>query len=177
VTVGFVVERLNKKHDRSLFSSGVAALDRYIREQASQDVKKLVTSCFIVADEATGQIAGYYTLAAASLPATELPAHELQRLPRYPVLPAAMIGRLAVDERFQKRGLGAAMLAEAAVRAINADTVAFALLVDAKTDDAASFYRRHGFLTFVSRPATLFLPLATAKKAMLGDVGETPHGR
>ena len=97
MTVGFVVERLNKKHDRSLFSSGVAALDRYIKEQASQDVKKLVTSCFIAVDEVTGEITRYCPpLAAASLPATELPARELQRLPRYPVLPAAMIGRLAV---------------------------------------------------------------------------------
>jgi ribosomal protein S18 acetylase RimI-like enzyme len=88
-----------------------------------------------------------------------------------------MIGRLAVDERFQKRGLGAAMLAEAAVRAINADTVAFALLAEAKTDAAARFYQRHGFLTFVSRPATLYLPLATAKKAMPGDAGEDAQRR
>jgi len=164
VTGGFVIEPLGA-HDRSAFSCGVPALDRYLREQASQDVKRLMASCFVAVDTATASLAGYYTLAATSVPATELPPEILKRLPRYPVLPAALVGRLAIDARFHRRGLGGALLADAALRVLGSDTKAFALIVDAIDDNAVAFYRLEGFHPFVSRPMSLFLPLATARKA------------
>ena len=164
MTGGFVIEPLGA-HDRSAFSCGVPALDRYLREQASQDVKRLMASCFVAVDTATASLAGYYTLAATSVPATELPPEILKRLPRYPVLPAALVGRLAIDARFHRRGLGGALLADAALRVLGSDTKAFALIVDAIDDNAVAFYRLEGFHPFVSRPMSLFLPLATARKA------------
>jgi GNAT superfamily N-acetyltransferase len=164
VTGGFVVEPLGS-HDRSAFSCGSAPLDRYLREQASQDIKRLMASCFVAVDMATNSLAGYYTLAATSVPATELPPETLKRLPRYPVLPAALVGRLAIDLRFHRQGLGGALLADAALRVLNSDTKAFALIVDAIDDNAAAFYRLQGFRPFASRPMSLFLPLATAQKA------------
>jgi ribosomal protein S18 acetylase RimI-like enzyme len=167
LTGGFVIEPLGA-HDRASFSCGVAVLDRYLREQASQDVKRLMASCFVAVDAATNSLAGYYTLAATSVPATELPPETLKRLPRYPVLPAALIGRLAIDSRFHRRGLGSALLADAALRVFASDTKAFALIVDAIDDNAAGFYRQHGFRPFVQRPMTLFLPLGTARKAATG---------
>jgi ribosomal protein S18 acetylase RimI-like enzyme len=164
VTGGFVIEPLGT-HDRSAFSCGVAALDRYLREQATQDVKRSMASCLVAVDAATASLAGYYTLAAASVPATELPGEIVKRLPRYPVVPAALVGRLAIDSRFHRRGLGSALLADAALRVLGSDTKAFALIVDAIDDSAAEFYRLQGFRPFASRPRSLFLPVATAAAA------------
>jgi len=110
-------------------------------------------------------VAAYYTLSAASIPLVDLPREQARRLPRYPTLPAVRIGRLAVDQEFQGRGLGASMLIDAARRTARADAAVFALLVDAKNDRAVDFYRHHGFRPLVSRPRTLFLPLATAQRA------------
>jgi len=84
------------------------------------------------------------------------------RLLRYQNVPAALIGRLGVDRRFQGRGLGSALLIDAAERAVHSDTAVYALLVEAKDDQAAAFYRKHEFTPFSERPKTLFLPLATA---------------
>jgi GNAT superfamily N-acetyltransferase len=165
VKAGFVVEPLGA-HDRSSFNCGVEALDRYLREQASQDVKRLMANCFLAIDTATNAIAGYYTLAASSVPADALPADVVKRLPRYPLLPAALVGRLAVDRRFHGKGLGGALLADAAIRVLKGDAKAFALIVDAKDDDAAAFYQHLGFQRFADRPRSLFLPLATARKAI-----------
>ena len=165
MTGGFIIEPL-KAHDRSAFVCGTDALDRYLREQASQDVKRLMASCFVAVETATNALAGYYTLAATSVMANSLPPELLKRLPRYPVLPAALIGRLAVDHRFRGRGLGGSLLADAAFRVLKGDMKAFALIVDAKDDNAVAFYRHQGFRAFPTRPFSLFLPLGTIKKGM-----------
>ena len=161
---GFIIEPL-AAHDRSTFSCGSPPLDRYVREQASQDVRRLLARCFVVVEAATQTLAGCYTLAASSALASDLPPELLKRLPRHPVLPAALIGRLAVDRRFARKGLGGALLADAALRVLRSGTAPFALIVDAKDESAAAFYRRHGFRAFLSRPMSLFLPTATARKA------------
>jgi GNAT superfamily N-acetyltransferase len=165
VTEGFSIEALNSAHNRKGFSSGVEPLDRYFRELVTQDVKRRVSNCFVVLD-AAGAIAGYYTFAAASLPLTELSADEKQRLPRYALLPAGLIGRLAVDQKYQGQRLGSALIMDAAARAARAEPAIFALIVDAKDDSAVTFYQRHEFQRFVSKPASLFLPIATALQAM-----------
>ena len=123
-----------------------------------------MASCFVLVEATTRTIAGYYTLAATSVPATSLPIEMLKRLPRYPILPAALVGRLAVDERFHRQGLGSALLADAALRVLKSETKAFALVVDAKDDNAVAFYRLQGFLPFTSRHMSFFLPLETVKK-------------
>ena len=164
----FRLETLTDKHDRTSFHCGEASLDRYLRTQATQDVRRRVANCFVAIEVATGRVAAYYTLSAASIPLTDLPADITKRLPRYPSVPAVRIGRLAVDEQFQGRGLGAALLADAVHRIMRADAATFTLLVDAKNEDAVSFYRHYGFRPLVSLPRTLFLPLATAQKALIG---------
>ena len=100
---GFNIEALKPAHNRTGFSSGVEPLDRYFRELVMQDVKRRVSNCFVALDTA-GVIAGYYTLAVASLPLMELSADEKQRLPRYALLPAGLIGRLAVDQNIRGNG-------------------------------------------------------------------------
>lgn len=166
MTGGFIIEPL-RGHDRSDFACGTDALDHYLRTQASQDVKRLIANCFVAVDEATGVVAGYYTLAATSIRADDLPSELLKRLPRYPVLPAALVGRLAVDRRFHRKGLGSALLADAALRVLEGDVKALALIVDAKDQSAIAFYRAQGFQPFISRPMSLFLPLGTIKKVAL----------
>ncbi len=171
MTQGFRIEVLAATHDRQKFSCGVEPLDIYLRELATQDIKRRVSNCFVAIEDA-GAIAGFYTFAATSLPLGELSAEESRRLPRYPLLPAGLIGRLAVDRRFQGRRLGGALIMDAAARAARGDASVFALVVDAKDDSAVAFYRHHQFRRFVSRPNTLFLPLATALQALHGQGGK-----
>lgn len=165
MTQRFRIEALSSAHDRGDFSSGVEPLDRYLRELATQDIKRRVSNCFVALDD-DGVIAGYYTFAATSLPLTELSSEETKRLPRYALLPAGLIGRLAVDQRFQGRRLGGALVMDAAARAARGDPAIFALIVDAKDDGAAAFYEHLQFRRFLSKPMTLFLPLAIALQAL-----------
>lgn len=163
----FRLEPLGEKHDRTNFSCGQEPLDRYIRTQATQDIRRRISTCFVAVETDTGNLAAYYTLAAASIPTPDLPAEITKKLPRYPTLPAVRIGRLAVDLRFQGRGLGGALLADALRRVLAAAPAAFALLVDAKDDKAVAFYRRYGFAPLAGQPRTLFLAVATADKLLL----------
>ena len=162
MTPPFRLEPLGDQHDRASFACGEAALDRYLRTQATQDIRRRIANCFVAIETATGRLAAYYTIASAGLPITDLPPVVSKRLPRYPTIPAVRIGRLAVDQDFQGRGLGGALLADAIRRTLQAPPAVFTLLVDAKSEEAANFYRRHGFQSLISRPRTLFLPLATA---------------
>jgi ribosomal protein S18 acetylase RimI-like enzyme len=167
VSASFRLEVLNGKHDRLAFACGEELLDHYFQLQVSQDIRRRIANCFVAVDLATTKVAAYYTIASASIPTHDLPVELTQRLPRYPTIPAVRIGRLAVDMRFQGFGLGKALLADAAIKAINAAPATFALLVDAKNDQAVAFYKHHGFLQLESSPRILFLPLATAKKILL----------
>nr|WP_246432953.1 GNAT family N-acetyltransferase [Rhodopseudomonas rhenobacensis] len=138
---------------------------------ANQDIKRRVSNCFVALDDA-GAIAGYYTFAATSLPLTELSPDQIKRLPRYALLPAGLIGRLAVDRRCQRRHLGGALIMDAAVRASRADPAIYALIVDAKDEAAVAFYQHYQFRRFASRPQSLFLPIATALQALQAKGGE-----
>jgi ribosomal protein S18 acetylase RimI-like enzyme len=160
----FRLETLSDAHNRTAFQCGVEALDRYFREQATQDIRRRISNCFVAIERATGEIAGFYTLATSGIPNTDLPSHVTKRLPRYHMIPAVQVGRLAVDIRYRGRKLGSGLLADAAVRSARADPAAFTLLVDAKDENAAAFYRKNGFTPLASRPLTLFLPIATALK-------------
>ena len=158
----FAVNSLDLSSDRSSFESGVAPLDRYFRNQVSQDIKRRVTACFVATD-AHGQIAGYYTLASASVLLADLPEALVKKLPRYPSVPAVRMGRLAVDQSFKGKGLGAALLADALRRAVKAEIAAYAFVVDAKDEDAASFYAHHGFMALPDQPLCMFMALATVR--------------
>lgn len=161
----FRIAALEGSHDRSQFSCGEPALDRYLREQVSQDIRRRVAACFVaVTDEL--QIAGYYTLSTASVPLTDLPDALRRKLPRYAAVPAIRMGRLAVDGTFKGKGLGSALLSNALRRAIDSEIPAAVLIVDAKDEQAADFYRHLGFIELGSDPLHLFLPLATAKSLL-----------
>ncbi|MFN7920374.1 MAG: GNAT family N-acetyltransferase [Bryobacteraceae bacterium] len=163
----FRMEPLRDGHDRTAFSCGEPALDRYFQTQATQDIRRRVATCFVAVESETGSVAAYYTLASASIPLTSLPESITRKLPRYPSLPAVRIGRLAVDLRFRGRKVGSAMLADALQRVVASGPATYAFLVDAKDDSAAAFYRHHGFSPLQGLQLTLFLPVATALKASI----------
>ena len=125
-------------------------------------MRRRFAACFVALTD-TDRIAGYYTLASASLLLADLPAEVGKKLPRYPTVPAVRMGRLAVDDAFKGQGLGGALLADALERAIRAEIAAYALMVDAKDTSAAAFYAHHGFIALPDSSLTLFLPLATAR--------------
>jgi GNAT superfamily N-acetyltransferase len=158
----FSIGPLDLGAERSDFTCRVEPLDRYFKTQVSQDIKRRVTACFTAVD-AQGHIAGYYTLASASILVTDLAEPLARKMPRYPNVPAVRMGRLAVDRNFKGQGLGAALLADALRRATTAEIAAYALVVDAKDLAAAEFYTHHGFIATSGNPLLQYLPLGTVK--------------
>lgn len=157
---------LDASDDRGSFESGSPALDTYFRHQVTQDIRRHIASCFVArVDAPAAGVAGFYTLAAASVYLGDLPAALAKKLPRYPTVPAVRMGRLAVSVQWQGQRLGAALLADALLRAARSEVAAYALIVDAKDEQAAAFYRQHGFITLADRPLSLFLPLDTVRDA------------
>jgi ribosomal protein S18 acetylase RimI-like enzyme len=159
----FQVFQLDTNHDRTRFNSGADPLDHYFKQQVTQDIRRRVTACFVALTE-NQTIAGYYTMAATSVPLIDLPPGTAKKLPRYPLVPSVRMGRLAVDQKFKGIGLGSALLADALNRAVVSEIAAYAMLVDAKDEKAAAFYQYHGFIPLLDSPLSLFLPLATVFK-------------
>lgn len=164
----FRVEVLGPGHAREAFSCGVEALDHYLVAQASQDVRRRVRACYVAVEAGSDRLAGYYTLAAGGVRLNDLPSDLIKRLPRYPSVPVARVGRLAVDQAFRRRNLGAALLADAAVRAARSEVAVHALIVEAKDDAAAAFYRHHGFTPIGGTGRPLFVPLQRFNQASSG---------
>lgn len=162
MSAAFRVSRLAAQTNRDNFHSGSVALDRYFHSQVTQDIKRNITACLIASAE-DGRVAAFYTLASASILLNDLPPDITRKLPRYPSVPAVRMGRLAVDQSFQGQGLGGAMLADALQRSVAAEIAAYALLVDAKDEQAAEFYAHHGFIALPQQTLTLFLPLASVQ--------------
>ena len=160
----FWVTRLDSAHDRSVFDCASEPLNQYLRERVTADIRRRVTVCFVALAE-HNRIAGYYTLASASLLLADLPNAVGKKLPRYPTVPTVRMGRLAVDQAFKGQGLGCALLADALNRALRSEIAAYALMVDAKDETAAAFYRHHGFIALPDSPLTLFLSLASVPQS------------
>lgn len=155
---GYRIERLTADHDRTSFTCGVEALDRYFRETVSQDVRRRIAYAFVViADE--GDVAGYYTLSATSILLDKLPAERTRRLPRHPLVPAILLGRLAVAQAHQGGRLGAALVADALIRAAGGDVAGHLMVVDAKDENAARFYEHLEFTRLADDPRRLIRAL------------------
>jgi GNAT superfamily N-acetyltransferase len=159
VTAPFRLEVLAPGHSREGFSCGVEALDFYLARQATQDLRRRASACYVAVEPKTGKLAGYYTLAAGGVPLTDLPEALAKRLPRYPSVPVARVGRLAVDQAFHGQKLGGALLADAAIRAARSEVAVFALVVDAKDDAAEAFYLHHGVERFGNQARQLIVSL------------------
>jgi GNAT superfamily N-acetyltransferase len=157
------VEPLGAQHDRSGFASGAEPLDRYLRTQAGQDARKNLAAPFVLVLP-DGATAGYYTLSSTSVLLAALPAQTVRKLPRYPLVPATLLGRLAVDRRHQGKGYGRFLLADALYRSARSEIASFAVIVDAKDEAARRFYERESFLPFPEQPMKLFRPMADIRR-------------
>lgn len=161
-------EPLAKEHDRAGFRSASEALNKYLRELARKDAERGVGVAFVMVDDASPKtVIGYYTLSSFSIELTSLPEDMQKKLPRYPSVPATMLGRLARDER--NPGTGATLLMDALVRAYqNSKNVAsFAIVADAKDQKAVEFYQRHDFQILTpaaeGKMARVFIPMAMVR--------------
>lgn len=158
----WLIEPLEKRHDRGAFSCGKAPLDRYLKNQAGQDARRHVAAPFVMVDGGDGRaVLGYYTLSAFAIDLGDLPEATAKRLPRYPVVPATLLGCLAVHRDCRGRGLGEALLMDALYRALTQSSriAAAAVVVDALDEAAWRFYAHFDFLPFPDRRDRLFLPM------------------
>lgn len=137
--------KLLEKEDRTTFDCGVEALNTYLQKQARQEMKRRIATCFVAIHQETQKIAGFYTLSASQIPLSELDDEWSRKLPKYRVIPAVLIGRLAVDQEFRMQGLGSGLIVDAVSRVIVAEIAANLLVVDAKDENAALFYQHLGF--------------------------------
>ena len=156
-----VIAPLNPTHDRTGFKCGIEALDRYLKKQAKQDIKRRISRVFIATKSDNQKLViGYYTLSTLSIELNQLPEKLARKLPKHPV-PAALIGRLAVSNAAQGQGVGKMLLADAIKRtlAVSYQIAIYALVVDAIDDNAKGFYERFGFLRLGEDSPRLFLPL------------------
>jgi GNAT superfamily N-acetyltransferase len=155
------------KHHRAEFSCGVTALDDWFHLRAGQDENRNVARVFVAIDDQR-RIVGFYSLSSFTLTIADLPLEYAKHLPRYDLIPAALIGRLARDQRVRGEGVGDLLLADAVRRVISASRslAVFAIVVEATDEKAVAFYRDFGFAPFPSRPLRLFMPVSEAAEAV-----------
>ncbi|MCL5962512.1 MAG: GNAT family N-acetyltransferase [Chloroflexi bacterium] len=164
---------LHKHHKESDFCCGVESLNNYFYRQAGQDQRRGLAVPYVLIDSASGRVAGYYTLSVLSLLPAALPLEIAKKLPRYELFPAVLLGRLAVDLRYQGQGFGEVLLIDALRRALESSHVvaAMAVVVEVENDNARALYERFGFLPFVDDEYRLYLPMKTIAQLELGYSG------
>ncbi len=162
----YAVKPLDRKHDRRAFSCGNETLDKYLREQASQDVRKRVATIFVMTGTNGDTVTGYYSLASGSVDIGEWPEALKKKLPLYPVVPVTLLGRLALDKKHHGKGLGEYLLMDALWRAstVAKEIASVAVIVDAIDDKARRFYEHYGFRAFPKQANRLFLHMQTIQE-------------
>lgn len=162
----FTVEPLAKGHDRTSFSSGNRALDVYFQTQARQDTEKRVAATFVLKDTDSGAVAGFYSLSSTAVPLGQFPFESTRKLPKYPLVPAILLARLAIHTQYRGKGLGEFLLMDALKRSLehSRHVGSAAVIVDAKDDAARNFYLKHSFIELPDQPMRLFLPMKTVEK-------------
>ena len=153
-----------RHHHKDDFFCGEPTLDLYFKQYAAQDQKRRVAAVFILAD-AKKQIKGYYSLSSTNIASDDLPEKILKRLPKHPYQPATLLGRLAVDQRYQRQRVGETLLLDALYRstASSQEFGSIAVVVEALNSEAIDYYKHYGFIPF-SNQTKLFLPMQTISR-------------
>ena len=161
----FSFELLSKQHDRTAFTCGNSILDQYLKAQSSQDHRKNLAAVFVCTQDGR-TVLGYYTLSQYSVELDQLPESLSRKLTKQKIVPSTLLGRLAVESNCQGQGIGSLLLIDALKRAYagSQQIASWAVIVDAKDDQAVSFYRKYGFRSFQHHPFRLFLPMGTIEK-------------
>ncbi len=156
-------ESLNSGHKKTDFCCGKVMLDTYLHKQASQDVRRKLSACFVLLDKGKKDIMGYYTLANSSIPLDLIPQELQKQLPKsYTSIPTTLLGRLAVDQKFQGNGTGKLLLIDALKRSfiLSKSIGSFAVVVDPLDKEAEKFYAKYGFM-ILPDSGKMFLPMKT----------------
>ena len=157
----YLVQHLDPSiHRREDFRCESAELESFLRTRARKEMEAGVSACFVLVPDADrGRIAGFYTLSAAEIEATALPESLAKKLPRYPAMPATLLGRLARDSEFRGQGIGDRLMFNALARAFSTSHAvgSLAVITDPKEETAAVFYRGFHFMPLKS--GRLFLPM------------------
>lgn len=154
-------------HDRGAFSCGVPDLDRYLHVQARQDAKRRVAAPFVMVDQER-RIIGYYTLSAYGVHATELTPELVKKLPKYPLIPATLLGRLAISRDYEGQKLGTILLMDALYRSWKntAEVASVGVVAEAYNDAARKFCLHHEFIPLAEHPQKLFIAMRTIQKGI-----------
>lgn len=161
----YVCEPLGNQHDRTQFDCGLSVLNDYLAKHAKQDVKRKASAVFVLLDRAEPKrVIGFYTLCATSVALAELPEEVTRKLPRYPEIPAILVGRLARDVNYP--GVGTLLLSDAITRCVRvaSEIAASLIVVDSKGEAATRFYEKFGFISLPRFPDRMFLSMQTAEK-------------
>ncbi|KTD20606.1 GNAT family N-acetyltransferase [Legionella israelensis] len=162
----YKITLLEKSHIKSDFSCGIEELDNYLKHTASQDIKRRIAAVYVLTEEQSDVVLGFYTLSSTIIPLDELPGSISRKLPGYPLIPATLIGRLALDKKYQFKGLGQILLVNALKKCFikSKEIASMAVVVEAKNDKAKSFYEKLGFIPYVDKKDKLFITMKTISK-------------
>lgn len=162
----YKIELLAEFHQRDLFTCGIEVLDRYLKQQAGQEIRKHVATTFVLRAAESCEVMGYYTLSSLAIDVGELPENLSKKLPKYPLLPATLLGRMAIHKDHRGKGLGELLIIDALQRSVQSskEIASMVVIVDAKDEKVAGFYQHYGFIPFLSYKHKLFLPMSTAIK-------------
>lgn len=144
-----MIELLDKKHNREAFDCGKELLTHYLKTQAGQDFKRKLSVCFVLSENETNNIQGYYTLSNNSIALSSFPEHIQKKLPKsYTSVPTTLLGRLAIDKNHQGKGVGKILLIDALKRSyeISQEMGSFAVVVDPVDEEAEAFYKKYDFI-------------------------------
>lgn len=155
----------SRRHTRSDFCCGEDSLDNYIRKQASQDLKRRISTVFVLINDPNANVLAYYTLSSYTVEIKALDEAFGKHLPRYPLLPATLLGRLAVDNRQKGNGFGELLLIDALKRSLGVATqvASLAVIAEALDEKSLSFYLKYGFEQFKQAPLKLYLPMKSVE--------------
>lgn len=173
-------EKLDITHDRKAFSCGIKSLDEYFSNQVGQDTRRRLCVCYVLVEidknGTSKTVIGYYTLSSSTIKVHDLPELEKKKLPKYPLLPSVLIGRLGIDENYQGHGFGELLLMNALKRCyeISNQLGIFAIIVDTINNSARDFYKGYEFCEFSNSDNKLYITTSTVKM-LFEELDKTPQ--
>ena len=161
--ITFQIQLLDKKHSKKHFSCGIHELDKFLKEQASQHMKKRITTTYVLTEDNDLVVKGYYSLSSYGVNINDLPKSVTQQFPKYPMVPATMLGRLAISTECQGLGIGEYLLVSALKMSyeISQHQGSVCVCVDAINQRAINFYKKYGFIEFEDINKRLFISMKT----------------